>query len=150
MFFEGKSIYSYGHHFEMARFIDDETVFVTTQEYVSTAKHLSLVRRAVSHKTVYTVPSFTDHKANLTYFIESARENYDKAKRARTQGPWFMTKAQACVYEARRYREQFGVRVPSDKVALWEVLDTGTYLDSEVAGERERSANLAWGTSSSH
>ena len=60
IFFRDKSIYSYGCHFEMARFVDTETVFITSRGYsVSTAKHLGLVRRAVRHKTVFTVPDFT-------------------------------------------------------------------------------------------
>ena len=38
IFFRDKSIYSYGEHFEMARFVDEETVFITTRGYsVSTA-----------------------------------------------------------------------------------------------------------------
>ena len=89
IFFEGKSIYSYGRHFEAARFMDSETVLVNSYRYsVSTAQHLSLIRQAVRHKQVFTVPSMTDHRENVTYLIEQARDHFDRAKRARKRAEW--------------------------------------------------------------
>ncbi len=85
IFFAGKSIYSYGSHFEMARFITPEVVFITTRSYsVTTSGHLSRVRRAVSHLITFTVPSFTDHAANLAYLIAEATKRIDEAKKARS------------------------------------------------------------------
>lgn len=133
IFFDGKSIYSYGHHFEMARFIDNETVFITTRRYsVSTAKHLSLVRRAVSHKTVFTVPDFTSHQDNVRYFIEQARDHFDKAKRARKYPDWEILSGRETVATTRAYITKFQVQVPDSHVELWQALHTDTYLNSEV------------------
>jgi len=54
MFFDGPSIYSYGRHFEIARFDDKRNcVLMTTRRYSNTtAKHIRLVDGAVTHKDV--------------------------------------------------------------------------------------------------
>lgn len=147
IFFERESIYSYGRHFEMARFIDDETVFITSRGYsVSTAKHLSLVRGAVRHKTVYTVPQFDYHPDNVRYFIEQAKASYDKAKRARTNVSWHINDAKAQVDQARRYMTQFKVDVPAGQRDLWVALHTETYLNGDVQAAllaKEREARKA-------
>ena len=147
IFFEGPSIYSYGRHFEMARFVDANTVFITSRRYsVSTAKHLSLVRRAVSHKQVFEVPSFTNHAENVQYYIERAREYFDKAKRARTSTTWLLGVAKHTVTILREYLEQFPTPIPESHAELWTALDHGTYLDSEVQAsllKKEREAKKA-------
>lgn len=133
IFFEGKSIYSYGRHFEMARFVDDETVFITTRGYsVSTARHLSLVRRAVRHKTVFTVPDFNYHPDNVRYLIEKARDHFDKAKRARKFADWEIRSGRESVETTRAYITKFQVAVPDSHVEVWQALHTDTYLNSEV------------------
>ena len=129
IFFRDKSIYSYGCHFEMARFIDDETVFINS---VSTTNHLSLVRRAVRHKTVFTVPDFTYHPDNVRYLIEKARDHFDKAKRARKYADWPMQAARATVESIRAYITKFQVQVPESHVEVWQALHTDTYLNGEV------------------
>ena len=148
IFFAGKSIYSYGRHFEMARFIDEETVFITSRGYsVSTAKHLSIVRRAVSHKTVFEVPSFTDHAENVAHFITSAREQFDKAKRARTHVTWCISSAHQYRDKASEYIARFGYAVvPAEHIELWNAIQTGTYLDGDVQAallKKEREAKKA-------
>ena len=147
IFFEDKSIYSYGRHFEMARFIGANTVFITTRKYsVTTAKHLSLVRRAVSHKTVFEVPSFTDHAENVQHYIELARESFDKAKRARTSTTYLLGVAKNTVTVLREYLEQFPTPIPESHAELWTALDHGTYLDGEVQAQllkKEREARKA-------
>ena len=147
IFFEDKSIYSYGRHFEMARFIDANTVFVTTRGYsVSTAKHLSLVRRAVSHKRVFEVPSFTYHPDNVRHYIERAREYFDKAKRARTSTTYLLGVAKHTVTTLREYLDLFPTPIPDSHAELWTALDHGTYLDGEVQAQllkKEREARKA-------
>lgn len=147
IFFDGPSIYSYGRHFEMARFIDANTVFATTRGYsVSTAKHLSIVRRAISHKTVFKVPSFTDHAENVRHYIELARGYFDKAKRARTSTTYLLGVAKHTVTVLREYLEQFPTPIPDSHAELWTALNQGTYLDGEVQAQlikKEREARKA-------
>jgi hypothetical protein len=76
IFFEGKSIFSYGRHFEMARFISDDVVLFTSRSYsVTTAKHLSFAYQAVSHKKTFTVSSFENHSENAKELAQNV-ENY--------------------------------------------------------------------------
>lgn len=50
MFFENSTIYSYGYHFPIATFIDDNTVLINNDSYsVSTGKQQGYVRYAVNH-----------------------------------------------------------------------------------------------------
>lgn len=82
MFFDGVSIYSYGRHFEIARFIRPGIVFLTTRDYsVSTSRHKHIVRNAISHKQVFTVPSMDNHDENVKYFITEI-SRLDKAIRS--------------------------------------------------------------------
>ena len=133
IFFEGKSIYSYGRHFEAARFVDSETVLINSDRYsVSTAQHLSLIRQAIRHKQVFTVPTMTDHRANIVYLIEQARDHFDKAKRARKRAEWEMECGREVVADTRAYITKFQVQVPDSHVEVWQALHTDTYLNSEV------------------
>ena len=89
MFFEGKSIYSYGHHFEIARFITSDIVFFNVRRYSpSTAKHQYKTRSAISHKVVFTVPSMFDHNENVEYYIKEIQEDVETIKRARKGFTW--------------------------------------------------------------
>lgn len=76
IFFEGETIYSYGHHFPIAT-IKGNDVFFTLRSYsVTTAKHISRTQSAISHKNiiwVYDVPIdfrylTSTHEANLNYW----------------------------------------------------------------------------------
>lgn len=55
VFYEGEKIYSYGHHFCIARLLPNDVVVYGTHTYSpSTASHQAAVRSAVSHlRTVY-------------------------------------------------------------------------------------------------
>lgn len=72
-YFYGKTIYSYGSHFPIAT-MDGNNVLFTKRTYSNTtAKHIGLTRRAISHKTIiycYDVPvnlqyASTEHENNL-------------------------------------------------------------------------------------
>ena len=147
IFFDGPRIYSYGRHFEAARFVDAETVLITSRRYSrSTAKHLSLVRRAVTHKTRFIVPSFTDHQENIVYLIDQAKDSYDKAKRARKYAEGCISRANLYVERVRQYMAKFQVQVPESHKELWLALHTETYLNSEVQAQllaKAKAAQLA-------
>jgi hypothetical protein len=51
MFIEGDKIYSYGHHFPIARRIEGNKVYFTTQRYSpTTSHHKSLVEQELAHE----------------------------------------------------------------------------------------------------
>lgn len=98
MFFEGPVIYSYGYHYEIARFIEapngQRVVFVNSNGYSnSTAKHTNHVHHAIPDGVpVYRVPFYRNHLTvealpglieavsveikNLCYDQTKARTNY--------------------------------------------------------------------------
>jgi hypothetical protein len=86
LFRRGNTIYSYGYHFPIAKHIDHKTVLMTTRGYSnSTAKHISLVRQAISHKDViYCNNPEQSNEWNVEHFISEIRNeatNLIKAKK---------------------------------------------------------------------
>jgi hypothetical protein len=61
VYFDGRTLYSYGSHFILGILMNDGTALLNADSYsVSTSRHQSYARRAVSHRTSYTVPGLTD------------------------------------------------------------------------------------------
>jgi hypothetical protein len=121
LFFEGASIYSYGRHFEIARHVDRvegvntySCILLTTRGYsVTTASHISLVRRAISHLKVFSVEVFstTDlaHEANVADYRSRVQALAEKSKRARSNKSNLALAAQALAAEANSYISFFGL-----------------------------------------
>lgn len=147
VFFEGPSIYSYGHHFEIARFITRDIVLFTTRDYsVTTSGHKAGVRSAVTHKTVYTVPSFTDHVENVRYYMQEAESFPIKIKRARTNAGYYQEQMINTIQQARQYVETFAPEIPHSLIAgakaLFNKLERGQYSDIIEAQEQARKEQL--------
>ncbi len=84
LFFEGPTIYSYGHHFPIANFMPAapghgrRVVLLTTKTYSnSTAKHIAYVRSAIRHDTTvfHVVDVLANNKANHTANFLSMKES---------------------------------------------------------------------------
>lgn len=129
MFSDGDSIFSHGRHFEIARYVDStprkdctrrvasRVVLYTMHGYsVSTAKHKSIVRRAIpSHVPVFVVDDTKastkeEHAANIASFEKRAADAYARALRARTNGPWLIESAEQLMTNAEDYAATFGLR----------------------------------------
>ena len=94
VFYENKTIYSYGYHFKLAQFYDG-IVLVNSDSYsVSTSKHQNYVRGAISHLTSVSVPILFDpdknasfrnlaHKTNLEYLAGCIDNNIKSLATAR-------------------------------------------------------------------
>ena len=93
--FEGDTCYSYGRHFPMATIYaatgGHRLVLMTTERYgVTTAKHLSMMRRAASHLPSVDVPHVKAgaptgrvwHNGNLIDIERRIQEHLSEAKRA--------------------------------------------------------------------
>lgn len=86
MFFEHETIYSYGYHFIIAKYVTNKEgqkcIFLNQRSYSnSTNKQQSLVFRAIPENvTFYRVVSFSDHHGiqahndNLTHYINEAEK----------------------------------------------------------------------------
>ena len=65
IFFEYDKIYSYGYHYQIAEFIDNNTILINDKGYsVSTSKHISLVRQATRQYKQFFI---TKHDLNFVY-----------------------------------------------------------------------------------
>lgn len=86
MFFNKSGIYSYGHHFMIAKHLSEDAILFTLRSYSNTtAKHISKVRAAANHKTkIYCFNPDATHQDNITYWIEQIKiegKNLIKAKK---------------------------------------------------------------------
>lgn len=115
MFYDGATIYSYGRHYAIARLVTvngKRVALVNSRGYsVSTAKHTSLVRRALNVQT-FTVPFVTSdtldaHAANVAAMRAEARACRDKAKRARKYGASWLHDAAILDDRANAYAALF-------------------------------------------
>lgn len=119
MLFHDAIIYSYGHHFPIARHVKnrrgDVFVLFTSEHYSSeTSKHKNAVRHSIGQVPVYYVPNVKadtreDHQRNLSYFEGEARELYDKSMRATRNAPWLLEQTLAKIHAGNRYAEAVGL-----------------------------------------
>lgn len=116
MFFEGPSIFSYGHHFEIARHVGNVILFTNRSYSISTAKHKNYTRCAVSHKTVFTVPSMTDHNENVVAYLQDVTHSLSKARRARYSTRHIQTAKNALV-EVSAYVKHFREDIKAELIA---------------------------------
>jgi len=86
VFFERETIYSYGHHFPMARFIRPNVVLVNSAKFsVSTSSHQRDVESAIRHKKTFEVRNVkaatkSEHESNLAEY-KSAFASAEKTAR---------------------------------------------------------------------
>ena len=127
VFFEGDTIYSYGHHFPIARHVTikgQPAVLFTTRHYsVTTSGHCSMVRSAIpADLPVIEVENVTDN-VNAKFVLDAYQAKINdavlKASRARLHKEWLLNEVQRNVGSFDRVAELFGsVRkpvVPSDQ-----------------------------------
>lgn len=128
MFADGHTIYSWGRHFRIAAWVPTTAteatrvaqgvpamcVFFNADGYsASTAKHKSIVRRAIpSRAWTFTVPSafweFPDQA--LPYYEERARECLSAASRARTTAEYHVSEANRLLNEAQNLALAFRLK----------------------------------------
>lgn len=117
MFFEGPSIYSYGRHFEIARWYGKgpgAVVLYNSASYSnSTAKHKNYVLRAVNHVRVFHVPSMTDHGANVCAYLADVEKARAAALRAVKYGPMHKEEAERAARAAAQYVDAFKKEIPA-------------------------------------
>jgi len=85
MFYEGDTIYSYGHHYPAAKIFPKCTLINSYGYSVSTQKHLSLIRRSMPG-IIIPVPDPTnkDIARNLEYLKGEIQNNKDRLLRIRS------------------------------------------------------------------
>lgn len=126
MFFEGPSIYSYGHHFEIARFVKPDVIIFTSRGYsVSTSKHITYTHRAIPDSVkVFTFPSFDNHAGNLIYALELIKAKYTEAARSRKYTEHILQTVVESAKQLRDYIAEFKVKVTKKQLAEIERAET--------------------------
>lgn len=93
-FFEGTSIYSYGHHFEVGRIVKNKQgkkAYLINEDYysVTTSKHQCYVRNAIpTWAMVFSVGDNISDTGNMRFVaskLESIKKSIEKYKRAKTE-----------------------------------------------------------------
>lgn len=154
MFYDGRTLYSYGSHFPIARITDVQlsdgrgVILFTSKGYsVSTAKHKSITRRAIDYSRfavfeVELVNASTPeaHLANYEALIGRARESLQKAKRARVYASMHTDDALNAIGDANAYSAVFGLDMPHLTVVE---LDAASAAIVERANQQRAAAELA-------
>lgn len=144
-YFDGGTIYSYGPHFPIARIVSDRGpvhVLFTTRGYsTTTAKHINLARRAVSHLPVFNVPDPTNQgllreRERVENYLIRIREAFDIAKRART-ATWKHEHAVSLVNECRAYCKQYGLPDPFEGTEVAELAERAKESIARIQSERQ-------------
>jgi hypothetical protein len=136
VFFRDSVIFSYGHHFPMAKFVDAKTVLFTTQSYsVSTRKHLSRAGSAIpSFCEVFSVHDVlaTNHSDNVERAIRYLTADALKARRSRIANREHNTSyVLEKVDKLQRFIARFKVRVPQSVKTEWALLKSGLIIGSD-------------------
>lgn len=153
IFFEGKTIYSYGRHFPMAHFHTPDLVYINADGYsTSTAKHKGIIRRAVSHKITISVPGkvleniiFGQDKKHIStqlteWYSKNINANLQKAALAnKLHRQKYIDNAAIGMAEAERFNKVSPYKVILSKLPKTEKFDYEAYKEKQLA---ERKATL--------
>ena len=123
-YFEGDTIYSYGSHFPIARHYKG-VVLMTTRGYSNTtAQHISAVRMACSHKSVFNVerPDRDPSKADIANYKEGIEQAAMAAVLARSSKNRKLHELSELVIEANSFCELFGFKTRFSLPTDWSEL----------------------------
>ena len=112
LYFEGRTIYSYGGHFPIARHVAGVVLMTTDSYSITTAQHVSTVWSAARHLTMYHVANVQarephEHAANFDSYRERYEDTLLKASRARVHAQSLLDQAEALRVECNNYAEHF-------------------------------------------
>lgn len=153
VYFEGPTIYSYGHHFPMARLIvkgdKPVAVLLTTRRYsVTTSAHQSEVRSAARHLPQFEVKDVTqtDHRRNLADYRERIAGAVKAVEKARSGTLWELGNLNDLIAEGNAYAAFFKLKT---RFAYPEGFDAAAHCErGEVerakAEERRRKRDERW------
>lgn len=139
MFYEGDTIYSYGYHFPIAKFITiDENTFIAFNENGysnSTSKHQSHVRRSIPYnyeiiKVIDMSFGFYGHENNMKHYINQINENLDKAKKATKNKEYLLNSAEIALNILNKYIRLFKIDIIGHKETLTELLNFQSIIDN--------------------
>jgi hypothetical protein len=145
LYFYDKSIYSYGSHFCIAKFIDDKTLLFTERRYSNTtAKHISCVNYATLHiNKIYCYNPNGSHFDNFDNWLTQSERLTDKLSRA-NKPEIYISQLQQIENKATIYANYFNIPVPETLQNVLKVTTKAeilTYMDNKkelIAAEKLR------------
>jgi len=135
LFFEGDSIYSYGHHFTIAKHVYNEAgehaVLFTERSYSkTTAEQINLVRQASSHIERIEVPDPNDDRITLfdawSVQIKNLGHHLLKARKPEI----YILQIHGVVNAAKRYADFFGYELPGNLVQAGQIENYEQYAEA--------------------
>lgn len=153
-FFRDDTIYSYGHHFPIAKHIKNadgvKAVLFTERSYsVTTSKHISVVRQAASHlNIIYCYRPDNTHADNFKQWLYEAEQvaaNLPKAKKPEK----YLSEIARIEAKVKKYAEFFNLTIPETLLAALSITNKNEYLsysdrkkEYELAEQRKAQAEL--------
>lgn len=144
-YFYNDKIYSYGSHFCIAKFVDNETLLFTERTYSNTtAKHINHVWHATSHKTkIFCYNPIGNHDENFNHWFNEAENTIKKLSNAR-KPEIYILELQRIKDKANKYANYFGIETPKPLEFLLSITDkaeTKEYLETKqklIEAEKKR------------
>jgi len=136
LYFYDKSIFSYGSHFCIAKFVDSKTLLFTEKSYSNTtAKHISCVSYATSHiNKIYCYNPNGAHEDNFKYWLEKAEQLTDKLSRA-NKPEIYISQLQQIENKATIYANYFNIAIPETLQSVLKVTTKAeilSYMDNKA------------------
>lgn len=148
MFISGDCVYSYGHHFCIAKRVGKGTVLLTTRGYSrSTAKHVNYVRNATRHMDrVYCYDPKASHSENQEHFLSEIKGLLPDLAKAR-KPERYIHEIQIICQRASKYCEYFGIKMEKELKKFVQSKDLNKtnekYLQElQLKAKREKRARL--------
>lgn len=142
-YFDKETIYSYGSHFPIARFITPDVVLLNSSTYSSsTSQHQSNVRGAIRHHTIFEVPLLHQgmnrrggqsfHESNLSYLRDMIFKEKGKSLRAIKFSSEHHGQAMSYLDTLRKYRKLFQIHLTGKQKRHWlKFIKTPVYNEVE-------------------
>ena len=113
LFFYNEKIYSYGHHFCIAKHHKNELLFTLRTYSNTTAKHINHVRNASNHiNKIYCYYPNGSTKENFDAWINEAEKNIDKLANARKPEKYIFELQRINEY-AQKYAKALNTKIPA-------------------------------------
>ena len=133
-YFEGKTIYSYGGHFPIAKIVSNdnglECMLFTYRTYSNTtAKQISIVRNATrQYKKIYCHTPSLNHSSNFANWLQLAEHEATKLQKAK-KPELYLSELSRLNSEVFEYAQFFNLTIPPTLLAVLSIKDKSENLE---------------------
>ena len=133
-YFDGKTIYSYGGHFPIAKIVTNdnglECMLFTYRTYSNTtAKQINIVRNATrQYKKIYCHTPSTNHSSNFASWLQLAEHEATKLQKAK-KPELYLNELSRLYSEVSEYAQFFNLAIPPTLLAVLSIKDKSENLE---------------------